>query len=353
MKLCKREQQIKYQIGGFKFIFFLLMSVIPVTPKVDLLVEIEGLLFDGSHECWDKAMELIPKLKNPILISNLILALGEVFPLSFQELYLFCISLKNKNLICTNQIFLDTSVPLYSYIGDYLVKKGIFTKEQLPNLKPVKRTVDEYQNPLYKNDLAIAIYKDDVNTLNEISKKKNLEKEAISFMNDEHLSCLAFAAFVGAEKVVTYLVKNFYEIDEEVIDWAVRGGNENIIQFLASKNASFDNQLENAILYHRNQLFHWLVKNYHSDEKINIAWCVEMFNTEILIYLLSEGHNINERGSKQRTALIEASILNNTVLARFFVNRGADKSLCDSSEKKAIDYALTEKMKKECTMIHQ
>ena len=328
-----------------------MMSVIPVTPKIDLLIEIEGLLFDGSHECWDKALELIPKLKNPILISNLILALGEVFPLSFQELYLLCVTLKDKKLICTTKIFHQQ--PIYSYIADYLVKKGIYKKEQIPNMKQMNLTIEQYQNPLYNNDLAIAIYKDDVHALNEISKQKNLEKETISFMNDENLSCIAFAALVGAENIVTYLVKNFYEIDEDAIDCAIKGGNENIIQLVASKDVSFDNQLENAIMYHRNQTFHWLIKNYHSDENINIAWCVEMFNTEILIYLLSEGHNINERGSKQRTALIEAAALNNISLARFLVNRGADKSLVDSSDKKAIDYALTEKMKKECSFNQQ
>ena len=327
---------------------FGLMTAVPVSHKIDLLIEIEGLLFASSNECRERVIELLPKLKNPILISNMILELGEIMPLHFQELFSFCTKLKNLNLLSTTP-FASTSRITYSYFGDYLIKKGIFTREQLPNIKKFDKSIDEYQHPLSKNSLAQAIYRDDIEDLNEITKNKNLEKESISFMDNERISCFDFAVFVGAEGIVSYLIKNFYEIDEDVPDYAIRGGNETIIEILSNIDLSFDNQLENAIQYHQNHTFHWLLKNYKSTEKISIEWCVEMFNTEILVFLLSDGHLINERGWNQKTALISASAINNIILARFLVNRGADKTLVDEFEKNALDYAQTNKMKKECS----
>jgi hypothetical protein len=207
------------------------------------------------------------------------------------------------------------------------------------------KSVEEFAEPFLHDRLGYAILKDDVYTVDEISNVKNLEQETLSFMDNEQISPMALAAFCGSENIINYLIKNCYEIDEEAIDYAVRGGNENIIKMLASMDISFDNQLENAIQYHHNRLAHWLMKNYKSTERISVEWCADMFNTEMLVFFLSNGHAVDEPGTRGMTALHRAALYNNLPLARFLIERGANKELPDRHDKKARDMALSKKMR--------
>ena len=320
-------------------------EVIPVTQKLDLLVQVEGLLFNGEEDSLKKALELIGEIKNRILVSNMILTIGDTKPLAFETFGKFCLKLKEMKYLCESEKFLKNPFFTYSCFGDYLIKIGVFNADQMNFSIHYQKSVEEFTKPFLHNKLGEAILNDDVYSVNEISKIKNLEQEAISFMDNEQISPMALAVFCGAENVANYLIKNFYEIDEDAIDYAVRGGNENIIEKLASMDVVFDNQLENAIQYHHNQLAHWLMKHYKSTEHVSIEWCADMFNTEMLVFFLSNGHTVDELGTHNMTALHRAALLNNLPLARFLIERGANKKILENHNLKAKDLAISEKMK--------
>ena len=124
----------------------------------------------------------------------------------------------------------------------------------------------------------------------------------------------------GSLGALKFLTINNIEVSSETIIWSVRGGHEQMINFLWEQGHSFDRQLWEAVRWHHNKVAFWLMENFECDE-IRLPICVWLFNTEMfLFFLLEQKRNINETIGLGRTSLMLAATNNNVPLAEFILS---------------------------------
>ncbi|OHT08342.1 hypothetical protein TRFO_04976 [Tritrichomonas foetus] len=168
------------------------------------------------------------------------------------------------------------------------------------------------------------IMKNDNHEFLQKKEHSNLNKKIIPGIFDCMLhvakgnpSLLEISAFYGSIQSFKYLLLNEVEIGMgktqtsqafgrfhlkehwNSMNFAIAGGNAEIIHLLERKCSIFEGCVEIAIKFHRNHIFKWLLENEKVDkEKLDriklFQACVESNNAKSLLYLLSKDFTITK-----------------------------------------------------------
>lgn len=194
------------------------------------------------------------------------------------------------------------------------------------------------------NDIALSIRNDDVESLQQSLIKKNFDYngkiknsiyERCSFVNSS-IAYIEFAAFFGSIKCFKYLLLNKANKTNKLAQFAVGGGNVEIIHICEQIGCNFQDTLQVAIKYHRWEIFKWLIStNKIEYDKINeyITKCIFYTNYKSLMTLLKIGIDPS-------FALIESIRLNDLILTNFLINlNSVDLNVKDKKERGILQIA--------------
>ena len=101
----------------------------------------------------------------------------------------------------------------------------------------------------------------------------------------EYMSKISgLCAEAGAVECFKYLYLNdYFIINNEIAETAIKGGNEEIIQFCEQYGANFDYLINEAVSHHHNHIIPWLQDNYRQDE-ISLDTVLKTPNTLAYVY---------------------------------------------------------------------
>lgn len=112
----------------------------------------------------------------------------------------------------------------------------------------------------------------------------------ISSINNDYLRMprlIEYAAFYGSIQIFKYLVLNDAEITSRLPEFAVAGGNYEIIHILEDMELSFQKTFYYAIRFHRNEVADYLSTNHNIKlATYMLQTCVLYYNVEELVKLL-------------------------------------------------------------------
>ena len=174
-------------------------------------------------------------------------------------------------------------------------------------------------NTYEPNSLAFIIKNDDLNTFQAVAESDHFhlyqEIPHSAYTETIYPFCnpniAQFAAFHGALNILYYLIDKEYDLNKPnsegltVAQFAVAGGNKNVIKLLKNEGVIFNNTLQAAAMFFRNDLFFELLsegsqlldgnENSNIDNVLNS--CISQSNMELILFCLSHGCNINQKGN--------------------------------------------------------
>ena len=297
-------------------------------------VVFEDLIFEGTKESSEKAQKMMKNFLYQNKWIQSLLNFGAFHrPFSFKHFaMLFKCTGKPKIKFSQIKIF-----PHYLYLEN-IISKEDFVERVAPGTDSLKDR-REYENPLQSNYVTEIIANDDIHTFVNLFNfdDMNIDKQFVE-INGWSFSLKWLASYCGAMNILKCLIINGAKIDRCTIVKAVQGGSEECIQFLESKGHTFDGTLRLAIEYHQNKIAEWLYENYN-DDGFTLPFCVENFNTHMLLYLIRTGNvDINEQDATRKTSLHWAFKCGDYLLADYLLFSGADKTIKELYGKKAFDY---------------
>ena len=233
---------------------------------------------------------------------------------------------------------------------NYLILRNLVSKDSLNDEnEEIYRPIEIYENPINDATFAYFIQKDDLTGLLDIISQENIdiELEEITF-NDQYFTFLDFACYCGSICILKHFILNDKNasIDDECLISSVKGGSENIIDFLSSQGYSFNNCLTHAIEYHQNSLAKWLFADY-KDEWFTLPYCALCYNTELLLYFINEAKiDINQCMSNGNTTLHIAASTNNIYVVQFLIDKCVNKNSKNNEDKTPLELTCNENIKK-------
>ena len=163
----------------------------------------------------------------------------------------------------------------------YLSKQGLLNDNIVPYNSPViECNYDE-------DSVEYAIMNDNVEKVVFLSSEEGFYDTIVELSIADAIDILSFAAFCGSSKVFRYLLANSKElgVTKCTTEFAIKGGNHEIIEILAQNEYSFNNHLSFAIEFHHNSIAKWLVENYEC-EQISIEVPLMWSNTFFFILMV-------------------------------------------------------------------
>ena len=116
--------------------------------------------------------------------------------------------------------------------------------------------------------------------------------DRFSYRNTTNL--LNFAAFYGSSECFKYFIMNDCNIPDDIAEFAIYGGNNEIIRILEQKGVNYDNKLQISIDSHHYHITDWLLTNYNC-EKIYLYNCIKSYNYQAFLFFISKGEDPNAR----------------------------------------------------------
>jgi hypothetical protein len=279
--------------------------------NLKIFQELEVFLFSPTDENINKAKTLINKYKVSLEknhIFGMINFAAEHRPFHFRSYYLL---LKDTNIDLPN--YLDQS----DFIS-YLYLLDVYPKSKINKFKNSNKTIEEYENVFQKDSIFSFVSKDDLASIVILSSSIDLQKQKTRLLY-ENINLSDLSIFCGSTKCFKYFLINSFQVTNESVKWSIRGGNEEIIQFLEQQGHSFDNFLSFSIEFHHNDLFKWLLENSKND-KIYFSESIDYYNLTILLNFLKT-NNIEHYRSK---CLISSSKIGILFLIDYFLSHGSD-----------------------------
>ncbi|KAK8896834.1 hypothetical protein M9Y10_014758 [Tritrichomonas musculus] len=146
---------------------------------------------------------------------------------------------------------------------------------------------------MHENELFRLIRNDDLekfqqilsNSAVDVNMKVNFSNYEIStIINDFYRmpNLIEYSAFFGSVNIFKFLILNGAHITSRVSQFAVAGGNYEIIHILEEKEISFEKTMYFALRFHRNEVANYL------NEKHGIQFTTVMFQTCVLYYNVEE-----------------------------------------------------------------
>ncbi|OHT01771.1 hypothetical protein TRFO_31288 [Tritrichomonas foetus] len=208
------------------------------------------------------------------------------------------------------------------------------------------------ENP---DDIPNAIRHDDCDTLQLLMKTSNFDLngratssiyECISFINKKQ-TYVEYAAFFGSIKCFKYLTLNGARFPRYAFEVSLAGGHVEMIRLIAQQQeveSSYNNSCFNTILFHRKELFDWLILNHPNAVKnyeILAQKCIDESSYLIFESLLMEGANPN--GQNKNPLLITAVLNDNLRLLDFLLKiEFVDPNAKDKNDNTVLHIACAE-----------
>ena len=141
--------------------------------------------------------------------------------------------------------------------------------------KNINFTTFREQRSKLMNDSIIAriIREDDINQFQEIISKNNISIdstipysifEICDYVNRSESNMptlIEFASFCGSIRIFKFLIMNNAKLNQSTMDYAINGGNIEIIHILESSNCSFDTALDAAIHDQKDEIVDYIIDN--------------------------------------------------------------------------------------------
>ena len=253
-------------------------EILDECPELKKYDEMEELVFNPTEENIPKFKEILSKFsKNELpTISRTIIKASSVRDAHFN------IFIQMSKLL-PKVDFRVSCIP-YCYV---LADEGLVTED-------IKRSYlrPDFTPPIIyyeKNSVEEAIANDDLDRVVFLSTEDNFFNQKKRLKTKGTVPLLSFAAFYGSTHVFNYLVLNGAKIDETTISFAIKGGCEEIISTISQRtNCSFNDQLLNAVMFHRNNLIPWLLQNYQP-ASVTLNQCIFSFNTLAFYFFAKNG----------------------------------------------------------------
>ena len=162
-----------------------------------------------------------------------------------------------------------------------------------------------------------AIFDDDLELLMKLLEEHPDEgkdrvyslQESFMFSFDERevkANRIEIAMLFGSIKCFLYLMCLGDKIDEDMCNFAIAGGNKEIIHILKERQLSFENCWDASLVYHRFDLFETSGERIGNPE-ITLAGFLRNFNEPLFYYYSLSGSNVDERDSDENTPITIAS----------------------------------------------
>ena len=301
--------------------------------------KIEKLIWEATDDSLNQVKSLISRV-NQHWCCSLIFGVSLYHEFKFKEL-------ANLYVECIQK---DIKYYAYDAFASYLYQLKIITKDQFDDegLPPDDyfKTVYEYENPIAKDTIGYYIMQDDVNEfVNYISINniKDIIYINISLQN-KSISGIHLIMKCGAINILKYLNLNQQAPYRDGIENAVLSGNENIIEFLASLDYSFNDTLDLAIMSHHNKIAFWLMENYEHDG-ISTTDCISWFNMEMFFYFHFNPNCGFCYPNFDDPYLVSCSIADNFDLAKYLLANGEDPLIENEWGQNAIEAAHNQELK--------
>ena len=217
---------------------------------------IEDLIFDGSEENLEKAKNLIQQNTKMFLLPALFCTKKAIKYriLKYSSLFSFFNEInKIDPEISTNFRILDPN----EFLSFHLANE--------------------------KSTLTDIIISDDLDRFTFYTSSLNLKTTWIRLKYNSY-HCLDFSALCGSLYIFKYLIVTEEDIPNPLIDCAIMGGNEEILQLLEQKGLSFNYKFSLASEYHHNDISKWLLENY-KQHIIHFNELIANYNTSLFMEL--------------------------------------------------------------------
>lgn len=159
------------------------------------------------------------------------------------------------------------------------------------NFLETEVTVDDVLNIYPPNSICYFVTWDKVEEL-----KKHTADPSFNF-NDFYdiIPLIDIAAKYGSIECFKYLLLRGVEPTEDTEEYAIEGGNFEIMQILGQNyQQKFKYKLETAIENHcSTEIIQWLLKNTECEE-ISMAMCMKFYNIKMALFLLCNSYDIND-----------------------------------------------------------
>lgn len=152
-----------------------------------------------------------------------------------------------------------------------------------------------------ESELAIIIRNDDIDSFQSYVSKLNFNlngnipksKYEISFYLKSSTSLIEYAAFYGSLKIFKFLWMNNVHISDQLREFAVSGGNYEIVHILERKQVNFDEDcLNKAIQYHHNEIARYINETFDVHFTFDtFRECIMSYNIEMFIEIFNTIEN--------------------------------------------------------------
>lgn len=102
------------------------------------------------------------------------------------------------------------------------------------------------------------------------------------------------AAKHGSINIFKYLIVNSNNLPKIITNYAVIGGEFEIIRILTQKGETFDNCLLDAVQAHNNDIADWLMSSYQC-EQLKVSGCLHFHNLRAALFCIGSKYDINEK----------------------------------------------------------
>lgn len=162
------------------------------------------------------------------------------------------------------------------------------TKKSL-NFEEMKKCRTKGQNSFL---IAQFIRDDDCDNFQEYLSKTNTNVDSFLPLSEyeqcrllsQKMKLIDYAAFFGSIKIFKFLVMNKCNLTNKTSQFAIAGGNYDIIHFIEDQKCSFNSCIEISIQFHHNEIFEYLIEKIpNKNEKIDGVFyaSIQSYNAEI------------------------------------------------------------------------
>lgn len=241
-----------------------------------------------------------------------------------------------------------------SKLDPELYKKYIELKDFPPTLRQyLEHGVldDSVQRLIQKDDLENLIK---YSTVPEFDPSMTISGNVLEpyYFLQHHPSLLQYAAYFGSVRVFKWLLIQHADIKyidgwrHSTQDFAVSGGNNEIIKIIQNAGYSFADSIQTAAKQGNVELFDWIINTQSSKQKPEalytrtLCFCASSNNPKLLLFCLRQPNVlVNSRDGDGFTPLISSVFGRYMPILRFLVRIGADVNFTDGGGETALHAA--------------
>lgn len=276
---------------------------------MDDLIFLENQLCDMSNNSIGSLKELI-KNKYMYMKEDIFYFLVDLAKI--RSLYFNLIMELIKLVMPENPIVSHSS---FTY---YLMENGLLKGENFV-ISSSPMNFNKTELPFSEDSIGYSIMNDDVSSFSSFLCDFNeLEFDVDYKSKDRKETVLELAAHSGSVKIFKYLMLNGMKLNEKIPNFAIKGGNTEILQILLQNGFSFQNYLLKAVKYHRNDAAQWILQSYNLNPDKLGPFCLAHRNLSLFI---ENGYDFNERDFANRNSLMISVEKRNLELTKFLIKK--------------------------------